>query len=107
MRPAEEAQRRLVRQWLARAEEDFGVAQHLLSEGSPYLRAIGFHSQQAVEKFLKAVLVRHQVEFRKTHNLGELLDLIATVDATLAESLREATALNPYGVDVRYPTSLT
>ena len=103
MRPPEEVRRGLIRQWLARAEEDFGLAEHLVSEGSPYLGAVGFHSQQAAEKFFKAVLVRHQVEFPKTHNLGELLDLVAKVDSGLAQSLQEASVLNPYGVEIRYP----
>ncbi len=72
----------------------------------PYLNAIGFHAQQAAEKVLKAFLVRHQLEFPKTHNIGELLDLVGKVAPALATTLRSATALNPYGVEVRYPADL-
>jgi len=43
------------------------------------------------------------VEFPKTHVLGELLDLISRVEHDLAASISDATALNPYGVDARYP----
>ena len=103
MRPPEEVKRELVRQWLKKAEEDWAAANVLLAEDAPVLSAIGFHTQQVAEKHLKAFLTWHQVEFPKTHNLGELLDLISRVDASLAESLREITVLNPYGVDVRYP----
>lgn len=103
MKRPEEVKRELVRQWLAKAEEDFGVAKHLLSEDAPFFGAIGFHAQQAGEKFLKAVLVRHQIEFHKTHDLGELLDLIERVDPSMGRPLRDATGLNPYGVDIRYP----
>ncbi len=106
MRPPEEATQDLLRQWLAKAEEDFAVAQHLLSENTPYLGTIGFHAQQAAEKFLKAVLVHYQVEFPKTHDLGNLLDLIALVNPLLADSLRSATALNPFGATMRYPSDL-
>ncbi len=106
MKPPEEARRDLVREWLAKAEDDIGLAKDLLTRRSPYLNAIGFHAQQAAERFLKAVLVQHQVEFPKTHNLGELLDLIARMEPDLAGSLRSATALNPYGVEVRYPGDL-
>ena len=106
MRRREQVKRELVQQWLDKAEEDFGVAKYLASKGTPYLSAIGFHAQQAAEKYLKAVLVHHQTEFSKTHNIGELLDLIVLVDASLAESLRDTTALNPYGVDIRYPADL-
>lgn len=62
-----------------------------------------FHSQQAVEKFLKAYLVRYQIEFRKTHDLGELLDLAASVDPSLLDELGECVWLTPYGVEYRYP----
>lgn len=65
--------------------------------------AIAFHSQQAAEKLLKGLLTMHQVNFPKTHNLGEPLDLVATIDTALAVTLREITALNPYGVEYRYP----
>jgi HEPN domain-containing protein len=64
---------------------------------------IGFHPQQAAEKFLKAFLVHHQIEFPKTHDLMQLLELVALIDKPLAISLNEAIELNPYGVEVRYP----
>ena len=59
-----------------RANEDLSLARHLLSEGI-YLRAVGFHAQQAAEKYLKAFLILRQVDFPKTHAMGKLLDYIA------------------------------
>jgi len=106
MRPPDEIRRELVAQWLERAEEDLAVARHLLSEALPYHAAIGFHAEQAAEKFIKAFLVARQVEFPKTHDLGRLLDLIATVDVVLASDLAGAVGLTDYGVDVRYPGDL-
>ena len=103
MRPPEEVIRDLVQQWLAKAEEDYGVAEHLVSENTPYLGVVGFHAQQAAEKYLKALLVRHQIEFPKTHNLGELLELLQIKEPAISASLHSITALNPYGVNVRYP----
>ncbi len=103
MRSPEEIKRELVQQWLDYADEDIGLAEHLVSESAAYPRAIGFHCQQAAEKFLKALLTRHQVEFPKTHDLGQLLDLVAAVEPQLAQSLSEVIALNPYGVAARYP----
>jgi len=103
MRPPEEVKRELVQQWLQKAEEDFAVARYLLESGTTYWGAIGFHAQQAAEKFLKAYLVHQQIEFPKTHDIEELLDLLSRVDESLAASLRIAGELNPYGVEVRYP----
>ena len=103
MKPPEVVKGELVRQWLAKAEEDFGVARYLLAREAPYESAIAWHAQQAAEKLLKAVLVHHQVEFPKTHDLGDLVDSVAAVDSPLARLLGDPTALNPYGVEVRYP----
>lgn len=106
MRPHEEIKRELVREWLDQAGEDFGLAEHLLSQNAPYMRATAFHAQQAAEKYMKAFLVHCQCEFPKTHDIDEILDLIATVNKPLAESLRAATDLNPYAVNTRYPGDL-
>ena len=104
--PEKEARKRLVRQWLQKAETDLQAAEALLAQDPPLLYPSCFFSQQAAEKYLKAWLTWRQVEFPKTHVIGELLDLLATVDASLANRLAGATALNPYGVEVRYPSDL-
>lgn len=70
----------------------------------PSYGAVSFHAQQAVEKALKALLIRYQVEFSKTHNLGELLRLAESVAAGVAQRLADAEALTPYAVETRYPT---
>jgi HEPN domain-containing protein len=106
MKPPEDVKRDLVRQWIAKAEQDFGLVKYLVSEKTPYLEAVGFHSQQAAEKYLKAYLVMFQVEFPKTHDLDELLDLVSSVDSELADTLRDITELTNYGVEIRYPGHL-
>jgi HEPN domain-containing protein len=103
MRPPEEIKAELVKQWLAKAEEDLGVAEHLIVQNTPYFGAVGFHTQQATEKFLKAILVWHQIEFPKTHDLAELLDLVADADPVLAATLRNVVILSIYAVEARYP----
>jgi HEPN domain-containing protein len=103
MKPRDEAIRGLVEQWVARAEEDLGVAEDLLQRDSFFFASICFHAQQAAEKYLKAYLTHRSVEFPKTHALGELLDRVATKNVGLAEALRASTALTPYGATMRYP----
>lgn len=68
--------------------------------------AIGFHAQQAAEKFIKSALVRYQIEFPKTHDIGRLRTLLAQSDPGLAERLALADALTPYAVEFRYPSDL-
>ncbi len=65
---------------------------------------IGFHAQQAVEKSLKAVLSAHQIEFRRTHDLVALLDLVDDNKLTLPPGADWLDELNPYAVEARYGT---
>ena len=106
MRPPEEVKREFVRQWLRKGLADLAAARHLLSGGAELSYGAAFHAQQAAEKFLKAALVWHQVEFPKTHDMSRLVDLVHTADPPLADLTREATALTPYGVEARYPGDL-
>jgi HEPN domain-containing protein len=106
MRSPEDVRRGLVDQWIAKAAEDIGLARHIVGTNLPFVAAAGFHCQQAVEKYLKALLVDRQVEFPKTHDLGDLLDLIEPFDADLAAEMKGITWLTPYGVDFRYPSDL-
>lgn len=62
----------LARRFLALADQDIKTFLLLIENDEIADSQIGFHAQQAVEKCLKAVLVLHEVEFRKTHDLDEL-----------------------------------
>ena len=105
MKPPEDTKHDLVKQWLAKADQDLGVARLLLSQGL-YYGAVGYHCQQAVEKYLKAYLVERQIEFPKTHDLGLLLDLVSSIESRLGDALNEIVSLNDYAADVRYPSDI-
>ncbi len=95
-----------VRQWLRKADSDLEAAGHLIAADSDFCAAAAFHAQQAVEKYLKAVLVRHQLDFPRTHDIDRLVDLVRTVDPGLGLIVEGAAILTPYGVEVRYPADL-
>ncbi|RKX77586.1 MAG: DNA-binding protein [Spirochaetes bacterium] len=103
MRSPEEVKREIVRQWLAKAEQDMKAGEALLAAEPPLLYPACFHAQQAAEKYLKALLTWYQIEFPKTHAIEQLLDLVKDAEPETASSLRDAVALTPYGVDIRYP----
>jgi len=103
MRPPEGAGRHLISEWVHKAEADMSTADHLLTEGPIYSGIIAFHSQQAAEKYLKALLTQHHIAFPKTHDLERLLRLVRKVDGALADALSEVIILSLYGVEVRYP----
>lgn len=106
MRTPEQVVWDFVQQWLDRAEKDLRAAGVLLESGIEDYENVGFHAQQAAEKFIKALLVCHQIEFPKTHDISRLRDLVAQVDEGLAGRLELADPLTPYGVEFRYPGDL-
>ena len=106
MTPPEDIKNEFIGKWIAKAEEDFDLARYLLETRKSFLNAIGFHAQQAAEKYLKAYLVFVQVDFPKTHSIERLLTIVAASNSELAGSLDGAVALTDYGVEVRYPGEL-
>ena len=102
MKQPDRGTERDVRQWIAKAEEDFGIAQFVISRKGPFHGPLSFHAQQCAEKYLKAFLVHRRVDFPKTHDIDLLLDLIEGIDRGLAEACETAGALTPYAVEARY-----
>src|ERR1039457_6880230 len=103
MRTPEQVRRDFVQQWLGKANQDLSVAQLLLKDQVEGFEAVGFHAQQAVEKYMKAFLVRHQAEFPKTHNISVLRELMAKLDQKLSDQFVPMEVLTAYGVEYRYP----
>jgi HEPN domain-containing protein len=63
-----------------------------------------FHAQQAAEKALKALLTRHQIEFARTHSIGELLQLAEPAAPRIStRRLDAARDLTRHAVVDRYP----
>ena len=61
----------------------------------------GRRSQQAAE--IKAVLIAGGVVPPKVHDVGRLLDLLASRGVEVPESVEEASRLTPFAVISRYP----
>jgi HEPN domain-containing protein len=53
----------IVREWLAKANEDFEFARINLEERKPFFAHICFHFQQAAEKYLKAYIIARELNF--------------------------------------------
>ncbi len=103
MRQNEKVKQAIVKGWLNKAEQDIKAGEALLDLQPQLLYPACFHAQQAAEKYLKALLTWHQVEFPKTHAIELLLKLLEEVDPKTANALKEAENLTPYGVELRYP----
>jgi len=88
----------LAQHYLLMADRDINTIRLLVPISESDDEAIGFHAQQAVEKCLKAVLSLHQISFRKTHDLGELIDLLADSGQSVPPNADELDFLNPFAV---------
>ena len=84
------------------AEQDLRAARVLSHANDIGDGVVGFHLQQSVEKALKAVLAHAGVAFRRTHDIAELLDLIADRGLHSPPHADWLDELNPYAVDARY-----
>ena len=90
----------LSRQWLEKATEDLEAARRLTD--LPHV--CSFHSQQAVEKGIKALLVLSEVDFAKTHDIDILLRQLGEQGVTPGQvDPEELAALTRFAVDTRYP----
>jgi HEPN domain-containing protein len=83
------------------AKEDHEALLILLA--SPASLSIScFHAQQAVEKYLKAVLSTHGIRYPFTHDLLELSGFLADNAITLPVADEQLEKLNPFAVKQRY-----
>jgi len=88
--------------WLFRANEDIAVIENLYkSDPESFASTICFHAQQAVEKFLKAFLVYHNIDFPKTHDLEFLLTECQKIDQVTFNF--DFGSLTDFGISIRYP----
>lgn len=63
---------------------------------------LGFHAQQAIEKWLKAVLARNTVDFEYTHDLRHLVALIEGARIDFPFNTPAVVRLTEYAVPLRY-----
>jgi HEPN domain-containing protein len=103
--PGREQTLRVVREWVAKAEDDLVTADHTLKLGrrSP-TSIVCFHAQQCVEKYIKALLTLQGVNFPKTHDVEQLVALIPPRmrPGLTVEDQRQLTG---YATGARYPGS--
>lgn len=99
----------LAQEWFDKAREDLGVAEHLFKERA-FPSPICFHAHQAVEKFLKGVLILHGKDIEdqfKIHNLVTLYQYTHALDARINKEIKESCfILNRYYIAARYPADM-
>jgi HEPN domain-containing protein len=89
--------------WIIKGDHDLGTAKVTYLHIPEYLDTVTFHCQQAVEKYLKAYLIFQSLEFRFSHDLVYLLDLITQKDSDFENYYNTVSELQGYAVEIRYP----
>jgi len=93
--------KQLTREWLNAAGDDLITIENLLN--NPILtNIVAFHSQQVIEKTLKAIIEEFSIAFIKTHNLQSLL---IKTEGFIPFSINELviSELDRLYIDARYP----
>jgi HEPN domain-containing protein len=88
--------------FLRKAAQDEALLDEVIASENVSDEVIGFHCQQAAEKMLKALLSDLGTAFRKTHELGALMDTLARSGAPLPGELENRDVLPPFGAVYRY-----
>jgi HEPN domain-containing protein len=100
--PPEGRAREAALEWLRRARGNLARARQPKPEEA-FWEDLAFDAQQAIEKAIKAVLVLHQIDFPRTHDIGELLGLLADARMAFPDSIQRADRLTDYATAARYP----
>lgn len=99
----DDSTKELAREWLMRAMHDLQAAKILAGASGGPLDAAIYHCQQAAEKAVKAWLQSKDARFAKTHDIEDLLEQAAKLDAGFRQFEVAATVLTPYVSAFRYP----
>jgi HEPN domain-containing protein len=100
MRPPDDPE---VREWLTKAAEDRRVVDVLSAAAGPLDDPICFHCQQSAEKLCKALLVAAEIAPPRTHDLEELVALLAPTPAPPLDVQRALVSLSAMAILPRYP----
>ena len=100
------ADQELVKKWLLKADNDFFYAKASLEDELKFFDLICFHFQQSAEKYLKAYIIAHDLEFRKIHDLAALVETCKRDDSSFSEIQEACLFLQRFYIEPRYPASI-
>lgn len=89
-------------EWIAKAEEDAAAAEWLAEAPTSSPAPIGFHCQQCVEKYFKAILLERDIAVDRTHDLTVLANAAVAGCPQIALALDDLQVLQPFSVQARY-----
>ena len=96
-----ESEERL-KDWIEKADHDLETAMVINQYIHDYSDTLAFHCQQAVEKYIKCLLEKNSIPFKKSHDLRYLLDLLGDVIPIEQVRYEQVMKLNAFGVESRF-----
>jgi HEPN domain-containing protein len=94
---------KLSKHWLKKANNDLITARQTLLLPDGPTDTVCFHTQQAIEKSIKSLLVYNGITFTKTHDLNKLFDIVKPLLPEIEDFKTEITEISSFAVDIRYP----
>lgn len=73
----------LVKEWIEYADHDLATAKLVIDQLPEFREIVGFHSQQATEKYVKAYLIYLDIPFKKSHSILYLIDILGDANLEL------------------------
>ena len=96
--------RGITAEWVAKAEQDFAIAERELRvRKNPAYDGLCFHTQQCAEKYLKARMAEASLPVPKTHDLVLLLGKVSALEPAWTLFRPALTFLSDFAVEIRYP----
>jgi len=93
----------LIKNWFKKGSNDLvNIENNLRGKNIP-TDTVCFHSQQAIEKYIKGAFVFYDKTIYKSHDLIKLFNDIKEEIPELLKFRNELEELSLYGVEVRYP----
>lgn len=89
-------------EWIEMAKKDLRGAK-ILHDAGGVEELVAFHCQQAVEKYLKAFLIKETGVLHSGHYLMRLLKKCYQIDENFKKFVHQITFLNTYYIETRYP----
>jgi HEPN domain-containing protein len=88
--------------WLKYAQEDLNAAELILQHPSIAHRHVCWLAQQGAEKAIRGALIYLQIDFRRTHDLDVLLNLLPA-GWDVRQRFTDLAELTEWALESRYP----
>ncbi len=93
--------KKITEEWLKSAKDDLRVAEEIISDET-LTHMVAFHSQQCIEKALKAVMEEYGMDLVRIHNLQRLLEIVKS-HVTIDMDIVLIEKMDKLYIDSRYP----